>query len=275
MESNGKLSFLDISLSHRGTTFETSVYRKPTYTGLTTKFSSFMPVQYKRNLISTLTTRAFNICSNYFNLHLEFQFLRSTFFRNGFSKRFIDSYLGKQLNNLMNPRKPKITVNKAVVYFPIVFTGKHSFSLKNKLTRLLREFYPQLAVRVIFKPTHTIGNLFKFKDVVPVELQSSVVYKYQCCCNATYIGMTKRQLSVRISEHCGRSLRTNRPIAKPPFSAIRNHSETCDHPLLKTSFSVLASRTNDMELSTVETLYIIKEKPSLCSHERSADSLCF
>ena len=195
---------------------------------------------------------------------------------NGFCMNFIDIYVGKQLRKMIQPYAPKITVNRAVVYFPISFMGKKSFSFKNNLTRLLQEFYPQLIIRVIFKPGRTIASLFKFKDRVPIELQSSAIYKYQCrSCNATYIGKSKRQIRVRQFEHLGRSIRTNRPLGNPPFSAIRQHAEERDHPIHLDSFSVVASRSNQMELSIVESLYSIKEKPSLCSNERSVELLCF
>ena len=276
-ENNGKLPFLDILVSRENDhSFKTSIYRKPTFTGLTTKFSSFIPIQYRRNLISTLVTRAFNICSDYFSLHSEFKFLRQILYSNGFCKYFIDSYIGKQLEKLMTPKCEKSTVNRAVLYFPIAFTGKNSFSLKNKLTRLLRDFYPQIMVRVIFKPRYTIGSLFRFKDIVPTELQSSAIYKYQCnCCNAIYVGQTKRQVRVRCFEHLGRSIRTNRPLANPPFSAIRQHAHDSDHPIHLDSFSVLSIRSSTMELTTVESLYTIRDKPSLCGNDRSVDLLCF
>ena len=120
-------------------------------------------------------------------------------------------------------------------------------------------------------------NLFKFKDKVPKELQSSVVYKYVCsCCNASYIGKSKRQFQVRAFEHLGRSIRTNRPLNKLAFSAIRDHSHQQDHPLSLESFSILASsRTSDMELLTLESLFTIKEKPSINNNERSVELLCF
>ena len=203
-------------------------------------------------------------------------FLKKMLFANGFSFNFIDTYLGKQLRKIMCPNVPKTTVNRAVVYFPISFMGKKSFSFKNNLTRLLNEFYPQLNIRVIFKPNRTIGSLFKLKDRVPIELQASAIYKYQCgSCNATYIGKSKRQIRVRQFELLGRSIRTNRPLGKPSFSAIHQHAEEKDHPVHLDNFSVLTSRSNEMELSTVETLYIIKEKPSLCNNERSVELLCF
>ena len=275
VESDDKLPFLDVLVKHEGSGFTTSVYRKPTFTGLTTKFTSFIPDQYKRNLVSTLTTRAFYICSNYLNIHKEFSFLKRMLFSNGFSVNFVDTYLGKQLRNLIQPKSPRSTASKAVVYFSIPYMGKRSFNFKNNLTRLLREFYPQLMIRVIFKQGFSIQSLFRFKDRIPENLQSSAVYQYKCrCCNAMYVGKTKRQIRVRQFEHLGRSVRTNRPLGKPPFSAIRQHSENTDHPMYLDSFSVLSTRSKDVELSIIESLYIVKDKPSLCNG-RSVELLCF
>ena len=162
------------------------------------------------------------------------------------------------------------------MYFPITFTGNNSISLKNKLTKLLKEFYPQILIRVIFKPKTTIQRFFKFKDVVPLELQSNVIYKYTCdCCNAVYIGQTKRQLKVRIFEHIGRSIRTNRPLGKPPFSAIRDHAFQKDHPVQSSSFSILHSCSSDEHLQILESFYIHKVNLTLCNYERSSELLCF
>ena len=256
--------------------FTTSLYRKPTYTGLTMKFSSFLPISYKRNLVSTLTARLFHICSSYSEIEKELEFLRNTLFLNGFNRNFTDLYLGKQLQKLLCPTLPKANVKKAIAYFVISFTGKKSFSLKNRLSRLMTEFYPQINVRVIFKPARTIQSFFRYKDVIPKELQSSIIYKYNCnCCNAMYIGRTKRHLSERIFQHLGKSLRTNRPLKNPCYSAIRQHSENLDHPITKDSFNILSSRKSEMELEIVESLFIFKEKPSLCSNDRSTELFCF
>ena len=142
---------------------------------------------------------------------------------------------------------------------------------------LLQELYPQVHLRVIIKPQKIMKNLFMFKDRVPKELQSSVVYKYVCsCCNASYIGKSKRQFQVRAFEHLGRSIRTNRVLEKPAFSAIRDHSHQQDHPLSLDSFSILASsRSSDMELLILESLFSIREKPNMNNNERSLELLCF
>ena len=43
VETNSKLNFLDILIHNNLNKFETSVYRKPTFTGLGMKFNSFIP----------------------------------------------------------------------------------------------------------------------------------------------------------------------------------------------------------------------------------------
>ena len=97
IEIDCKLPFLDVLISHCNGVFTTSVYRKPTFTGLTTNFYSLVPSKFKINLIATLATRAFRICSNYCLLHTEFDFIRKLLCSNNFNINFIDFHLGKLL----------------------------------------------------------------------------------------------------------------------------------------------------------------------------------
>ena len=57
LEKNGKLPFLDIEITRSNGKFSTSVYRKPTFTGLFTNFHSFVPLVYKRSLVCCLLHR--------------------------------------------------------------------------------------------------------------------------------------------------------------------------------------------------------------------------
>ena len=59
IEENGSLTLLDIKISRENNKFVTSVYRKPTFTGVFTNFQSFVPDIYKRGLIETLLHRSF------------------------------------------------------------------------------------------------------------------------------------------------------------------------------------------------------------------------
>ena len=69
--SNNTLPFLDVKITRSDRSFSTSVYHKPTFTGLFTNFDSFIPLSYKRSLILFLLHRFFNLCSNHENFHKE------------------------------------------------------------------------------------------------------------------------------------------------------------------------------------------------------------
>ncbi|XP_068218340.1 dnaJ homolog subfamily C member 3-like [Palaemon carinicauda] len=72
------------------------------------------------------------------------------------------------------------------------------------------------------------------ETVLNDDLCSGVIYKYKCDrCNASYIGESERHYRARLSEHFGRSPRTGSYMAKPPHSAIRDHSLSENHPISK------------------------------------------
>ena len=58
-QNNGKIPFLDVLIENDDDKFFTSVYHKPTHTGLLTNYFSFIPNSYKISLIRTLVDRTF------------------------------------------------------------------------------------------------------------------------------------------------------------------------------------------------------------------------
>ena len=59
-------------------------------------------------------------------------------------------------------------------------------------------------MQMVFKNQINLSNVFRFKDRLPYELKSYVVYKSQCGrCNAFYYGETDRHLKIRSGEHIG------------------------------------------------------------------------
>ena len=70
-EKNGKFSFVDIEVSQRKGKFVTTVYRKPTFSGVYTHFESFLPTIYKFGMVYTLAYRCFKIYSDWTKFHEE------------------------------------------------------------------------------------------------------------------------------------------------------------------------------------------------------------
>ena len=89
-EKTGKLSFLDVVVSREGNKFATTVYHKPTFSGVYMHFDSFLSTTSKFSMICTLVFRCFSICSNWTNRHNELVFLKDILLKNGYPISFID-----------------------------------------------------------------------------------------------------------------------------------------------------------------------------------------
>ena len=64
---------------------------------------------------------------------------------------------------------------------------------------------------IVFKRQNKLGNAFHFKDRIPKELASGVVYEFQCGhCNESYYAECVSRLNVRIREHIKTPLNKNK-----------------------------------------------------------------
>ena len=92
-EKDNRMSFLDVNIIRGKDKFTTSVYRKPTFSGVYTHFDSFLPSCNKIGLLHTSLYRCFRICSDWTKFHLELVKLTDVFKNNGYSENFIDNFL--------------------------------------------------------------------------------------------------------------------------------------------------------------------------------------
>ncbi len=154
---------------------------------------SFIPLAYKRSLISCLLYRIFNLCSSYENFHTELEVIRKLFNLYGVPSHMFDHLVHRFLNKIFEPKPPIHMVLKKVVYFCLPFTGSHSLQIHTQINRLCNAAYPRLNIRFIFRSPKRISSFFPFKDKVPTFLRSGVVYLLKCrCCSASYVGQAIR-----------------------------------------------------------------------------------
>ena len=83
IEVNNWFLFLDVKVEKLDFTFETGLFRKDTFNGLSNKYNSAVPKRYKFNSIQYLVTRAFRTCSSSYKFSTE-TFLRNNFQIDGF-----------------------------------------------------------------------------------------------------------------------------------------------------------------------------------------------
>ena len=58
------------------------------------------------------------------------------------------------------------------------YLGTLSSNLKQKLRTCFKHSLPQCNIKIILKSTNCLSSLFRFKDVIPKELHSDLVYKF-------------------------------------------------------------------------------------------------
>lgn len=264
LETNSSINFLDIKISKENNKFNTSIYRKDSFTGLGIKFNSFIPRNYKINVIKCLVNRAFRICSNITFFDSEIKFLKQFFINNKFPLHVINNIFRITLQHIYNPKPLETTVPRKQLYFNLPYLGNQSNIIKRKLKELVRKFYPQLNLIVHFKTTNTIKNYFPYKDKIPSSIVSNVIYKYQCReCSASYIGETQKQLKVRVSQHKGISFRNPSTIlSTQENSSILNHNLETNHEILTENFEIL-SKSTKFDLRILESIFIHDLKPTL------------
>ncbi len=268
LESGGVLSFLDTSISRAGGHFQTSLYRKPTFSGVYSHFDSFSPLCFKFGLIFTLLFRAYQICSSFGAFHDEVLKLKSILRKNGYPLSLIDSVVSKFLNKLYRPPTDSITtVPCKPVLIVIPFLGASSIHVRNRIQILCKRLLPQVSCRVVLKPSVRLTNFFLYKDGIPAALKSLVVYNFTCAsCSSSYIGQTKRHIKTRVCEHAGISDRTGIEVKNPKDSAVFCHypltTGVCDRATME-EFRILCSASNSLELQVKESILISRNKPNL------------
>ena len=271
-EKDKSLSFLDINIQREGSEFKTSVYRKPTFTGLGSSYFSFCPTQFKLTAISTLITRAYRICSDYKSLHCEFTFLRNFFKDNGYPSSLVDNCINRFLSKIYSDNvnnDNESDERKENFYISLPYFGHQSEKMKSELRKFLSRMYANINFKIILVNRNRIGSYFNYKDKLSTSLKSSVVYKFNCCCapagaSVSYIGSTKRHLYERVAEHAGLSSRTGLPVSCPPFSSIREHASKCNKCKINIdNFKIIGSCKSETELRILESLHIQKSRPNL------------
>ena len=227
-------------------------------------------------MIYTLVFRCFSICSNWTNFHNELVFLKDIFLKNGYPISFIDKCFKTFLDRLYLKRPQVLTAEKKTLTLVLPFLGKLSLQTRTKLQKVLKRTLSCSKIQIVFKNQINLSNVFRFKDRLPYDLMSCVVYKFQCGrCNASYYGETDRHLKIRSGEDIGISPLTFKKVKPSAESSIRDHLLFCNHDPSFDDFTILVQGTNKFLLEIKESLLIKRDKPILNKNISSAPLFLF
>ena len=111
-EQNNCFNFLDVKVIREDNVFTTSVYRKPSFSGVYTHFDSCMPLSYKFSLVPTIIFRSFTICSDMHIFHQEICKIKDIFMKKGYSEMVLDKCVKTFLNKVFIPKQIIQTAEK-------------------------------------------------------------------------------------------------------------------------------------------------------------------
>ena len=126
----------------------------------------------------------------------------------------------KFLQKLYVTKAIQDTVNKKQLLIVLPFLVAQSFLIRKWLQSCTRNYLPYAFQSII-----RLSSLFCFKDIIPKEISSHLVYIFMCsCCNRTYYRQSERDF-VRAFEHISMGTFNWKASKKPPkVSYFQPHS---------------------------------------------------
>ena len=265
---DGKLPFLDVLVDNKNT-FTTSVYHKPTFTGLLTNFRSFIPLGYIIRLIKTLLDRIYKINNTGKGFNENVKLCINYLSRNLFPKSVIDRNIKEYLDKSVIDRNIKEYLDKSVIdrnikeyldkklkkgekrtkidtiqYFKLPFIDDFS-TTTNLYKRCCKE---GSEFRLVFSTTK-VRKYFSTKDSLPECIQSQVVYLFKHIgCNACYVGRTHTHLTTRIAQHFDKE--------SSVFNHLNNNCSCKEKCNKQNCFKILDDGNSTYQLAIKEGLHI-------------------
>ena len=136
-EQNNKIS-LGVNVIREQGKFITSVYRKPTFSGVYTHFDNFLPDTYQIGMICTLVNKCFRICPRWSMFHQQLILSREILQKSGYPENVIDICFNLFWNRIHIPIEKVPTVEKKSLRLVLPYLGTISQQTKTKLQKYIK-----------------------------------------------------------------------------------------------------------------------------------------
>ena len=167
------------------------------------------------------------------------------------------------------------TSEEKVITLSLPYLGVISRKLKRSITKHFKSNIPNCKLRIIFSAKRRLKNFFRYKDIIPRDIQSHLVYKIPCSeCNLCYYGLAERHFKVRMYDHLGLSIYTGKTI-KGVDTAMKTHWRQEKHSINIKDIEIIAREENSFHLRIKESLLIKRDKPFLNNNLYSTPLLIF
>ena len=204
LETDNSINFLDVKLIRHNNKLSYNWYRKPSSSGRYLNFNSGHTKHQKIGMIYTLVDKAILLseeCYHTENLDIVKQLL----INNNYPTKFIEYYMKKRVNTLEYRTTNAIDngshldINKKILIKKPKVSIPHVDGFYNSMCGMLKKHGIVPIPNIINNNSNLV---IKAKDRTPKGEKTNVIYKIECeQCDASYVGQTKREASVRIGEH--------------------------------------------------------------------------
>ena len=113
---------------------------KLTYTGRLLNFKSFTSFSYRIILIKCLIDRSFKICNNWKSFHNYIENIKSNLIKHAHPPLLINKVIKKYLDQKFPSNQTQLKDKSDVHYFKLPQISNLSHHIKNKLSKLSKEF---------------------------------------------------------------------------------------------------------------------------------------
>ena len=156
-------------------------------------------------------------------------------------------------SNNQNQLKDKSDVR----YFKLPYIKLVSHHTKTKLPKFCKEFCQEnFNIKLVFD-SFKIKNYFSYKDPIPNDLKSFLVYKFtSASCSSSYICETCRHFKTRIEEHVKKDKKShNFKHLHSTATGVDSYNSLC--------FKIFDKANSKFDLKIKEALHINWRKPNL------------
>lgn len=255
-EDEGKINFLDLTLTKKEGKIEAGIYRKPNKTSHTLSSSSNVCPQHKQAAFNSYAHRLVNTKMTEENFGKEKEVLHFLAERNGYTTQMVDRIIEKtkkkkdQKNRKRGLKNIKEEEEKPKRYLAIPYLGK----ISQRIACFLRKFDD---VTVAFRSQNRLKDLLLNNKPKPPKDKVAGVYQLKCkeenCKEIVYIGSTERQFAKRKSEH----------LKRPKESAFGFHLKFNGHEIDEEESKVIykkGPKDNREKLELLESYEVSKQK---------------
>ena len=140
----------------------------------------------------------FSICNNWNFFHNDIENIKSNLIKNTYPPFLIDKVIKRYLSYKFYSDQNQLKDKSDFHYFKLPYIGNLSPHIKNKLSKLCKEFCKEnFNIKLVIN-SFKIINYFPYKDPILNDLKSFLVYKFACASSrSSYIGETCRHFKTR------------------------------------------------------------------------------